>query len=78
MLNNNCLESEVYMKRKIYESPLTLRTEVETEGGFMEASIFGKEDGHDEGLTIEEHGFADPTVDWEGDYTTGENAGWDN
>ena len=41
MLNNNCLESEVYMKRKNYESPLTLRTEVELEGKFMlEASVF--------------------------------------
>lgn len=79
MLNNNCLESEVYMKRKIYESPLTLRTEVELESEFMEkASIFEPDNGHDKGLTIEEHGFANPGVEWEGDYTTGENAGWDN
>lgn len=34
MLNNNYLESEVCMKRKMYESPLTLRTEVELEGYF--------------------------------------------
>ncbi len=45
MLNNNCLESEVYMKRKIYESPLTLRTEVELEDEFMKASVF--EDSED-------------------------------
>lgn len=52
MLNNNCLESEVYMKRKIYESPLTLRTEVELESEFMKASVFvDKEDS--EALTIE-------------------------
>lgn len=70
MLNNNCLESEVYMKRKIYESPLTLRTEVELEGEFMKASVFedGKENA--EGVTIEEHGFAS-TGTWEGDYSGG-------
>lgn len=57
MLNNNCLESEVYMKRKIYESPLTLRTEVELEGEFMKASVFEPEDGHDKGVFIEGHEF---------------------
>lgn len=65
------------MKKKLYETPRTQHVEVETEGGFMEASMFGKEDGHDEGFTIEEHSFA-TTGEWEGDYTTGENAGWDN
>lgn len=45
MLNNNYLESEVCMKRKMYESPLTLRTEVELESGFMqEASVFVDKD----------------------------------
>lgn len=57
MLNNNCLESEVYMKRKIYESPLTLRTEVELEDEFMKASVFEPEDGHDKGVSIEGHEF---------------------
>lgn len=75
MLNNNYLESEVYMKRKMYESPLTLRTEVELESGFMqEASVFedGKENA--DGVAIEQHGFAEPEKSWEGNYT---NDGWD-
>lgn len=68
------------MKKKEYEVPLTTYSEVELEQGFMEASIFGKEDNHDEGFTIEEHGFATPynedgTVNaWEGDYNGEE---WD-
>lgn len=66
------------MKKKCYEAPDMEVIHVELEKGFMKASIFEPEDGHDEGLTIEEHGFADPSVDWEGDYTTGDNAGWDN
>lgn len=70
MLNNNYLESEVCMKRKMYESPSTLRTEVELEGEFMsKASVFedGKENA--DGVTIEEHGFANPDAEWEGDYS---------
>lgn len=67
MLNNNCLESEVYMKRKIYESPLTLRTEVELESEFMEkASVFEPDNGHDKGVSIEGHGFGN-----EGNYFNG-------
>lgn len=64
--------------QKKYEAPQTQHAEVELEQGFMKASIFEPDDGHDKGLTIEEHGFANPGADWEGDYTTGENAGWDN
>lgn len=66
------------MKKKIYETPLFEVKRVELEKGFMKASIFLPDEGHDKGLTIEEHGFADPSVDWEGDYTQGDNAGWDN
>lgn len=66
------------MKKTKYLAPSTKYTDVELEQGFMKASIFEKEDGHDQGLTIEEHGFANPGAEWEGDYTTGDNAGWDN
>lgn len=57
------------MKRKEYESPQTLIAEVELENGFMAASVF--EDGTEnaDGVTIEEHGFADPDSPWEGDYS---------
>lgn len=62
------------MMKKKYETPLTRSTEVELESGFMTASIFDPEDGHDDDVTIEEHGFADPSKDWEGDY---DGQGWD-
>lgn len=57
------------MKRKEYESPQTLIAEVELENNFMAASVF--EDGTEnaDGVTIEEHGFADPDSPWEGDYS---------
>lgn len=57
------------MKRKEYESPQTLIAEVELENGFMAASVFedGKENA--KGVTIEEHGFANPKAEWEGDYS---------
>ena len=62
------------MKKKEYEVPLTTYSEVELEQGFMKASVF--EDGTEnaDGVTIEEHGFANPgTPDnpnpWEGDYS---------
>lgn len=62
------------MKRKEYEIPRMDKMEVELEKGFMKASVFedGKENAS--GVTIEEHGFADSTKDWEGDYS---NDGWD-
>lgn len=63
------------MKKKKYEAPQTRYLEVELEQGFMiKASVFedGKENA--EGVTIEQHGFADPEKAWEGNYT---NDGWD-
>mgnify|MGYP007021770277 CR=1 FL=1 len=62
------------MKKKEYEVPLTTYSEVELEQGFMKASVFedGKENA--EGVTIEEHGFANPDASWEGDYSDGK---WD-
>ncbi len=66
-------------EQKEYEAPQTTCLEVELEQGFMSASMFDKEDGHDQGLTIEEHGFANPGTPenpnaWEGDYI---NETWD-
>lgn len=63
------------MKKKEYEVPLTRYLEVEMEQGFMKASVFedGKENA--DGVTIEQHGFANPGADWEGDYSGGT---WDN
>lgn len=57
------------MKKKIYEAPLFEVKRVELEKGFMKASVFedGKENA--DGVTIEEHGFANPGADWEGDYS---------
>ena len=62
------------MKRKKYVAPETEMKTVELESGFMTASIFKEENKHDEGLSTEEHGFADPTKQWEGDYGESE---WD-
>lgn len=61
--------------QKKYEAPQTQHAEVELEQGFMSASVFegGKENA--EGVTIEEHGFANPGADWEGDYS---GSTWDN
>lgn len=57
------------MKKKVYEAPLFEALRVELEQGFMKASVFegGKENA--DGVTIEEHGFAKPEADWEGDYS---------
>lgn len=57
------------MKKKIYEAPLFEVKRVELEKGFMKASVFegGKENA--DGVTIEEHGFANPDAEWEGDYS---------
>lgn len=62
------------MKKKKYEAPQTRYLEVELEQGFMAASVFenGKENA--EGVTIEQHGFADPENAWEGNYT---DEGWE-
>lgn len=51
-----------------YVAPSTQRVTVELEQGFMTASVFDKDDGHDKGLQTEEHGFANPNQGWEGDY----------
>lgn len=61
-------------QKEKYESPLTRRTQVNLEDGFMKASVF--EDGTEnaDGVTIEEHGFANPGQEWEGDYS---DSGWD-
>lgn len=57
-----------------YESPLTKKTQVNLESGFMTASIFEEENKHDKGLKTEEHGFANPGAQWEGNYGESE---WD-
>lgn len=44
-------------KENTYEAPQTEQLEVELEEGFMKASVFEPEDGHDEGVTIEGHEF---------------------
>lgn len=67
-------KNNMRMKKNHYEKPQTLRTAVEVENGFMSASIMDPENGHDQGLTTEEHGFADPDSQWEGDYS---NDTWD-
>ena len=43
--------------QKKYEAPQTQHAEVELEQGFMKASVFEPEDGHDKGVTIEGHGY---------------------
>lgn len=62
------------MKKEVYEAPSFEALRVELEQGFMKASVF--EDGTEnaDGVTIEEHGFAVPTKDWEGNYS---NDSWD-
>lgn len=57
------------MMKKKYETPLTRSTEVELESGFMTASIFDPEDGHDDGVKIEGQEIGNT-----GDYT---DIGWD-
>lgn len=56
-------------QKEKYEPPSTRKTQVNLENGFMSASVF--EDGTEnaEGVTIEEHGFANPDSPWEGDYS---------
>lgn len=44
-------------KMKKYEAPETKHQEVELENGFLKASVFEPEDGHDKGVSIEGHGF---------------------
>ena len=58
-------------KEKVkYESPLTKKTQVNLESGFMSsASVFDPENQQDDGVNIEGH-----EVGNTGDYT---NVGWD-
>lgn len=42
---------------KKYEAPETKHQEVELENGFLKASVFEPEDGHDKGVSIERHEF---------------------
>lgn len=58
------------MKKKEYEIPRMDKLEVELEQGFMKASVFDPEDGHDKGVTIEGHGFGNDQ-----DFT---GSGWDD
>lgn len=55
---------------KKYEAPETKHQEVELENGFLKASVFEPEDGHDKGVTIEGHGFGESQ-----DFT---GTGWDD
>lgn len=57
-------------KMKKYEAPETKHQEVELESGFLKASVFEPEDGHDKGVTIEGHGFGESQ-----DFT---GTGWDD
>ena len=52
-----------------YEAPLTRRTQVDLENGFMKASVFDPEANQDNGVSIEGH-----EVGNVGDYT---GLGWD-
>lgn len=62
------------MKKVVYVAPETKLTKVELENGFMKGSVFEPENGNDKGLTTEEHGFANPEAQWEGNYGDSE---WD-
>ncbi len=61
-------------KKEKYESPQTRKTQVNLESGFMQSSVFEGGTENAKGVTIEEHGFADPSKQWEGDYS---DSGWD-
>lgn len=52
-----------------YVAPQTKSSEVELEQGFMAASVFEGGTENADGVTIEEHGFANPDAEWEGDYS---------
>lgn len=54
---------------KQYVAPQTQHVEVELEQGFMKASVFEGGTENADGVTIEEHGFAKPDAEWEGDYS---------
>lgn len=70
------------MKKTKYLAPSTKCSNVELEQGFMKASIFEPEDGHDKGVSIEGHGYGnygnyfDNTTPGQGDQTGWND--WDN
>lgn len=55
---------------KKYVAPQTKHVEVELEGNFC-ASVYEGGTKNADGVTIEEHGFANPEAAWEGDYSGG-------
>lgn len=57
------------MKKTKYLAPSTKYNDVELEQGFMKASVFEPENGHDKGVTIEGHEFGNSQ-----DFT---DTGWD-
>lgn len=71
-------------KQKEYETPQTTFVEVELEQGFMKASVFDPEDGHDKGVSIEGHAFGnsgnyfDGTAPTESGLSNDEWNSWDN
>ena len=65
------------MKRKNYESPLTLRTEVELEGKFMlEASVFNPSE-NETGVSISGHEIGN-SADYSIGAQGGQNDIWDS
>lgn len=60
--------------QKKYEAPQTQHAEVELEQGFMKASIFEPDDGHDKGVTIDGHEFGEQ-IDLSGDVWEDETTG---
>lgn len=56
-------------EQKEYEAPQTTCLEVELEQGFMKASVFENGTENAEGVTIEQHEFANSGSAWEGSYS---------
>lgn len=62
-------------KENTYEAPQTEQLEVELEEGFMKASVYEGGTENAQGVTIEEHGFANGGEGpWEGNYS---DSSWD-
>lgn len=64
------------MAKAPYEAPVTTRTFVETEGSFCGSVIEPEDPNTQTGMTIEEHGFANPNLDYEVGATTGAEDQW--
>lgn len=60
--------------RSTYAPPKTCLFKVETEGNFCGSIFEPDKEETQSGTNIQEHGFADPNKEWEGDYS-GES--WD-